>query len=306
MKRILVTPRSATRSGHPSLQRLKDAGYEVVLSKPGSLPMEGELIELVQGCVGYLAGVEPVSSAVLEQAKGLRVISRNGTGADAIDMAAAERLGIRVLRAQGANARGVAELTLAFILALARSIPATDHSLKSGKWERHPAIELEGKTLGLVGCGKIGRLVTGFATAFGMRILAHDPQPNWEDAPPGFRYATLSEVYRESDFLSLHCPPPPGRKALLDAAGLSSLKKGVRLINTARAGLIDADALLAALASGHVAGVGLDVFEEEPPTDRRLLEHPLVIATPHIGAFTPESVDRAMTIAVDNLLEALG
>ena len=306
MKRILVTPRSATRNGHPSLQRLKEAGYEVVLSKAGSLPAESELIELVQGCVGYVAGVEPVPSSVLKQAKVLRVISRNGTGADAIDVAAAERLGIRVLRAQGANARGVAELTLAFILALARSIPATDRALKSGRWERHPAIELEGKTLGLVGCGKIGRLVTGFATAFGMRLLAYDPQPNWEEAPPNFRYATLPEVYGESDFLSLHCPPPPGRKALLDADGLSSLKKGVRLINTARAGLIDAEALLLALASGHVSGVGLDVFEEEPPTDRRLLDHPLVIATPHIGAFTPESVDRAMHQAVDNLLEALG
>jgi phosphoglycerate dehydrogenase-like enzyme len=242
----------------------------------------------------------------LESAPDLRVISRNGTGADTINLAAAERLGIKVLRAGGANARGVAELTMALMLALARSIPATDRSLKAGRWERHHGFELEGKTLGLIGCGTIGRLVTGFASALGMRVLAYDPVPGWADAPAGFQYAGLADVFCESDLLSLHCPPPPGRKALLDAAGLSSLKKGVRLINTARAGLIDADALLAALASGHVAGVGLDVFEEEPPTDRRLLEHPLVIATPHIGAFTPESVDRAMTIAVDNLLEALG
>ena len=305
MKRILVTPRSVTRNGHPSLQKLRAAGYEVILSKPGSIPDENDLVELLQGCVGYIAGVEPVSSGVLERAKDLRAISRNGTGADAIDLAAAERLGIRVLRAHGTNARGVAELTMALALALARSIPATDRTLKSGKWERHPGIELDGKTLGLVGCGKIGRLVTGFATAFGMRVLAYDPAPNWEDAPAGFCYTDLPGVYREADILSLHCPPPPGRKALLDAGGLGILKKGVRLINTARAGLVDADALLAALASGHVAGVGLDVFEEEPPTDRRLLEHPLVIATPHIGGFTPESIDRAMNQAVDNLLDAL-
>jgi D-3-phosphoglycerate dehydrogenase len=138
-----------------------------------------------------------------------------------------------------------------------------------------------------------------------MRVLAYDPAPDWEGAPAGFCYTDLPEVYREADILSLHCPPPPGRKALLDAEGLGILKKGVRIINTARAGLIDSDALLAALASGHVAGVGLDVFEEEPPTDRRLLEHPLVIATPHIGGFTPESIDRAMNQAVDNLLDAL-
>ena len=305
MNRILITPRSVTRNGHPSLQKLKDAGYEVVLSKPGSMPSEDELIDLLQGCLGYLAGVEPVSARVLESAKNLRVISRNGTGADTIDLAAAKRLGITVLRAQGANARGVAELTMALILALARSIPMTDRSLKSGKWERHPAIELEGKTLGLIGCGKIGRLVTGFATGFGMRILAFDPVQNWQDAPANFRYATLPDVYRDSDLLSLHCPPPEGRKTLLDADSLATLKKGVRLVNTARAGLIDADALLAALASGHVDGVGIDVFEEEPPTDRRLLEHPLVIATPHIGGFTPESIDRAMNQAVDNLLKEL-
>ena len=305
MTRVLVTPRSVTRNGHPSLQKLKAAGYEVILSKPGLMPGEKDLIELLQGCVGYIAGVEPVSAVVLERAKVLRAISRNGTGADAIDLAVAERLGIRVLRAHGTNARGVAELTMALVLALARSIPATDRSLKSGNWDRHPGIELDGKTLGLVGCGKIGRLVTGFATAFGMRILAYDPVPDWDEAPNGFSYTDLSGVYREADVLSLHCPPPPGRKALLDAESLGALKNGVRIINTARAGLVDADALLGALSSGRVAGVGLDVFEEEPPTDRRLLEHPLVIATPHIGGYTPESIDRAMNHAVDNLLDAL-
>ena len=305
MNRILVTPRSVTRNGHPSLQRLRDASYEVVLSKPGETPSESELIELLQGCVGYLAGVEPVSARVLEPAKDLRAISRNGTGADSIDLAAAKRLGIPVLRAQGANARGVAELTMTLILALARSITMTDRSLKSGKWERYPAIELEGKTLGLIGCGKIGRLVTGFATAFGMRVLAFDPVPNWEDAPANFQYAPFCDVYHESDLLSLHCPPPVGRKALLDADSLATLKNGARIINTARAGLIDTDAMLASLASGHVAGVGLDVFEEEPPADRRLLEHPQVIATPHIGGFTPESINRAMNQAVDNLLKEL-
>ena len=163
---------------------------------------------------------------------------------------------------------------------------------------------MEGKTLGLIGCGTIGRLVTGFASALGMRVLAYDPFPGWADAPAGFQYAGLAEVFREADLLSLHCPPP-AQGALLDAAALASLKKGVCLINTARAGLLDTEATLAALASGQVAGLALDVFEQEPPEDRRLLEHPRVIATPHIGGFTPESIDRAMTQAVDNLLKAL-
>jgi phosphoglycerate dehydrogenase-like enzyme len=302
--KILLTPRSVTRQGHPSLARLQEAGFELVFSQPGSLPKEDELISLLPGCAGWIAGVEPVSARVLESAPDLRVISRNGTGADSIDLAAAQRLGIKVLRARGANARGVAELTTALMLALARSIPATDRSLKAGRWERQHGFELEGKTLGLIGCGTIGRLVTGFALALGMRVLAYDPSPDWSDAPAGFGYADRADVFHESDILSLHCPPPPDGP-LLDAVTLASLKQGVCIINTARAGLLDTEATLAALASGRVAGVALDVFEPEPPGDRRLLEHPRVIATPHIGGFTPQSIDRAMTQAVDNLLEAL-
>ena len=133
--RVLVTPRSATRDGHPSLQALADAGYETVFCRPGALPSEEELLALLPGCVGYLAGVETVSAQVLEAAKGLRAISRNGTGADAIDTAAAQRLGIRVLRAEGANARGVAELTLALILCLARSLTRNDQALKAHRWD---------------------------------------------------------------------------------------------------------------------------------------------------------------------------
>lgn len=302
--RILITPRSATSNGHPSLARLEEAGFELVFSPAGTMPVEEDLIGLLPGCAGWIAGVEPVSARVLENAPDLRVISRNGTGADTIDLAAAERLGIKVLRAQGANARGVAELTLALMLALARSIPATDRWLKAGRWERSRGFELEGKTLGLIGCGKIGRLVTGFAIALGMRVLAHDPYPTWNDAPPDFEYAGLADVFREADLLSLHCPPP-AHGPLLDAAGFATLKKGLCIINTARAGLLDTGAALAALDSGQVAGLALDVFESEPPVDRRLLEHPRVIATPHIGGFTPESIDRAMSQAVDNLLEAL-
>jgi phosphoglycerate dehydrogenase-like enzyme len=287
------------------LRKLEEAGCEIVMCRPGALPQEEELRELIPGCVGYVAGVETISARVFEKADALKAISRNGTGADAIDHAAAQRVGVRILCAHGANARGVAELTMALILALARSLPPTDRSLKAGDWVRHAGFELEGKTLGLVGCGRIGRLVTGFAAAFGMQVRASDPFPNWPEAPASFRFAAFEEVCADADVLSLHCPPPPGGRPLLDAGGLAGLKRGVLLVNTARAGLIETEALLAALDAGHVAGIGLDVFDEEPPRDRRLLEHPRVIASPHIGGFTPESVDRAMNQAVDNLLGVL-
>lgn len=303
--RILVTPRSATRDGHPALGKLADAGYESVFCRPGVLPDEAELLTLLPGCVGYLAGVENVSGRVLEVSKDLRAISRNGTGADAIDMATAERLGIRVLRAEGANARGVAELALALILCLARSLTASDRALKAHRWERHAGFELEGRTLGLVGCGRIGRLVTGFAHAFGMNVVAYDPFPNWDDAPEAFRYASLEETLAAGDVVSLHCPPRAGGRPVLDSAAIDTLKRGCLVVNTARGGLIDSEAMLRALEDGWVAGVGLDVFDGEPPTDWRLAEHPRVVSTAHIGGFTPESIDRALTTAVDNLLSFL-
>ena len=306
MKRILVTPRSATKGGHPSLAALKQAGFEVVFSRPGVLPAEEDLLQYLPGCVGYLAGVEAVSASVLETAKDLKVISRNGTGADAIDLVAAERLGIKVLRAQGANARGVAELAMALILCIARSLRQSDRSIKAQRWERHEGFELEGRTLGLVGCGQIGRLVTGFGLAFGMKIVAYDPIPGWKDAPEGFRYTAFDELLRISDVISLHCPPGPEGRPILDRENIEKLKRGVIVINTARGGLIDDDAMLQALDSGHVKGIGLDVFDNEPPEDWRLALHPKAVSSPHIGGYTPESIDRALDSAVQNLLDALG
>jgi D-3-phosphoglycerate dehydrogenase / 2-oxoglutarate reductase len=305
-QRILVTPRSATKSGHPSLAALEEAGFEVVFSRPSILPTEEDLLQYLPGCVGYLAGVERISASVLENAKELKAISRNGTGADAIDLIAAERLGIKVLRAQGANARGVAELAMALLLCISRSLTQSDRSIKAQRWERHQGVELEGRTLGLVGCGQIGRLVTGFALAFGMKIVAYDPFPTWKDAPNGFRYVPFDELSEISDVISLHCPPGPQGRPILDRDTIGGLKRGVIVINTARAGLIDDGAMLEALDSAHVKGIGLDVFDNEPPNDWRLAQHPKAVCSPHIGGYTPESIDRAMYSAVQNLLDALG
>lgn len=304
--RILVTPRSVTRDGHPALQRLKDAGFAVVLGPAGLQPTEGQLLQLLPGCAGYLAGVEPVTARVLAAASGLRAISRNGTGTDNIDAAAAAAHGIAVLRADGANARGVAELTLALILALARALPQTDAALKRGEWTRHQGFELAGRTLGLVGCGRVGQLVATAGGALGMTVIAHDPPVEGRFNPgPFFRFAPLAEVIRDADILSLHCPPPPAGRPVLDEAALATARQGVRVINTARFELIDPAAMLAALDRGQVGGLALDVFSEEPPKDQALVRHPRVIATPHLGGFTRESIDRAMDVAVENLLRAL-
>jgi D-3-phosphoglycerate dehydrogenase / 2-oxoglutarate reductase len=302
MGTILVTPRSLTTGAHPALERLAAAGHEIVLGPAGRMPSAADLARLLPGCVGWLAGVERITADVLAAAPDLRVIARNGTGVDAIDLAAARRRGVEVRRAEGANARGVAELTIGLMFALARSIPLSDVAIKAGGWERRKGVELEGRTLGIVGCGKIGRIVAGLAKGLGMQVVGHDPfATDTGDLP----LVPLDDLVSTSDVITLHCPPPADGGPLLDARRFGLMRPGVFIVNTARHELIDIPALVAALDRGHVAGAALDVFDAEPPLDRAYLACDRIIATPHIGGFTDESVDRAVDVAVDNLLEAL-
>ena len=304
MKKILVTPRSLTKDGDPALELLTREGFELVFSTSGKMPGEDELNSLLPDCAGYLAGVEPIPAAVLETAIDLKVISRNGTGINNIDIQAAQRLGIKIMRAEGANARGVAELTLGVILALIRAIPFSDAQMKSGLWQRRKGLELHERTLGLIGCGKIGQLVSQMALAFGMNVMAYDAFPDQNFAPsPKFQFTMLENVFTSSDIISFHCPEQEEGRAILDRNSIRRLKPGVFLVNTARASLIDEVGVLEGLIEGHIAGLALDVYDREPPDTGPLLTHDRVIATPHIGGYTTESVSRATLAAVENLLK---
>jgi len=306
VSRILVTPRSLTRNPSPALQDLVDDGYELVFSRPGETPDEAALLQLLPGCVGWLAGVEPVNPRVLEAATSLRAISRNGTGSDNLPLEVAERLGIQVLRAGGANARGVAELTIGLLLASLRHVPEQSAALKAGAWGRRPGLEIEGRTLGLIGCGAVGRLVVRFALALDARVRVFDPYPDAGFAPPGdFAWVSREQVLAEAEMLSLHCPMPADGNALLHEAAIAGLPHGCHVVNTARAALVDEDAMLAALDREQVLVYATDVFAIEPPPSSPLLAHPRVIATPHIGGLTAESVHRATIAAVANLRRAL-
>ena len=308
MPRILVTPRSVTSEGHPALERLARAGFEIVMPPAGKMPAASDLKQLLPGCVGWLAGVEPITDDVLSAASDLRVISRNGTGVDAIDLESARRRGIEIRRADGANARGVAELAIGMILALARSLPFSDAAIKAGGWSRRKGFELEGKTLGVVGYGKIGRIVAALARGLGMQVFGHDPFAEQSDQSldaPLVHLVKLDEVFALSHVITLHCPPPANGRPLVDARRLGLAKPGVVIVNTARHELVDIPALVAAIERGHVAGAALDVFDAEPPIERSHLASDRILATPHIGGFTDESVDRAVDVAVTNLLEAL-
>ena len=307
MTRILVTPRALTRAPGPALRPLQDAGHALVFAPPGETPDEATLLDLLPGCVGWVCGVERVTERVLRAAAPtLRAISRNGAGVDNLPLAVAAELSVTVLRAGGANAQGVAELAIGLMLAARRDLPRLSHALREGRWQRSIGREVGGSTVGVVGCGAVGQRVVRAALGLGASVLGHDPACPPAFVPDGpFAWRDLDALLAGSDIVSLHCPMPEDGRPLLDAARLATLPAGAIVVNTARAGLVDDVAILAALADGRLAGYCTDVFATEPPGAAPLLRHERVLATPHLGGYTEESVRKATSAAVDNLLHAL-
>jgi D-3-phosphoglycerate dehydrogenase len=232
-----------------------------------------------------------VTARLIDGATRLRVIARAGTGVDNVDVPAASARGIVVMNAPGANSISVAELTIALILALARHVPAADAAMKQGQWEKKKFLgeEVRGKVLGLAGLGRIGQEVARRASAFDMRLIAHDPFIAEEVASDlGVELVSLDELFQRADYLSLHMPSTSQTRNLVNAERLSRARKGLRIVNTARGDLIDEKALADAIEAGQVGGAALDVFEKEPTVDHRLQRLPQVVATPHIAASTRE------------------
>ncbi|MBI4923277.1 MAG: phosphoglycerate dehydrogenase [Devosia nanyangense] len=307
MNTILVTPRSLTSGGDPALGALERAGFSLRFGPTGKTPSEADLLELLPGCVGWIAGVEPVSEAVVTAAAPtLKVISRNGVGTDNLPVEVCERLGVDVRRADGANAQGVAELTVALMLASLRQVPFGDAALKRGEWMRRRGTEILGSTVGIFGLGAVGRKVARMAGDLGATVLGHDPFAPPNDLGPNFSLAPPAEIFARAILISLHCPPLPGGVPLIDGAALARMPPGACLVNTARARLVDESAILSALAEDRLACYATDVFDREPPGFSLLLASDRVIATPHIGGFTVQSVANATRLAVGNLLESLG
>ncbi len=236
-----------------------------------------------------------VTEEILDNAGQMRVVARAGVGVDNIDVAAATKNGIIVINAPGANTISAAELTMAMMLSLARSIPHAHASTSVGKWERgsFKGVEMYGKTLGVVGMGKIGTEVTTRAKSFGMKILGYDPYLTEDRAGQlGITKASLDEIANEADFITIHTPLIKETRGIINDEFFAKTKQGVRIVNCARGGIIDEAALVRALQSGQVAGAALDVFETEPSTNHELLGHPNVVVTPHLGASTVEAQEK--------------
>jgi D-3-phosphoglycerate dehydrogenase/(S)-sulfolactate dehydrogenase len=273
---------------------LRAAGLQVE-EKPG-LPAP-ELRKLLADAIGLVVRSETkVTEEILRAAPRLRVVGRAGTGVDNIDVQAATRRGVVVMNAPGENTIAAAEHTLSLMLALARSIPAADRSLKAGDWKRTRflGVELYGKVLGVIGLGKVGREVAQRARAFGMEVRGFDPfLPEEVASRLGFTMLPLQELVAQADFLTVHVPLNSQTRHLIGAAEMTRCKRGMRLVNCARGGIVDEQALARALDEGRIAGAALDVFEAEPPgPGHPLVTRDTVVATPHLGASTVEAQEK--------------
>ena len=274
----------------------------------GKTPTEEDIVTLCRthDPVAIIMRYSKVGAAAMEAAPSLRVISKHGSGTDTIDKAAAAARGIEVRAAVGANAAAVAEHALALLLACAKSVPHMDARMHAGHWDKatHRSVELAGRTIALVGLGAIGLRFARMAQAMDMRVIGHDPYAR--DLPACVQAVDLDTVWREADAISLHCPLTDGNRNLLDAATLSRCKRGVIVVNTARGGLIEEAALLAAVQSGQVGAAGLDSFAVEPMT----VPHPFhnqagFILSPHIGGVTRDAYINMGMAAARNVLAVL-
>ena len=305
--KILVTPTSfKPAKGMPALELLRSFSENLVFN-PGEKPLtEDELIPLLDGCEGFIAGLDFITRKVIENASSLKVISRYGSGIDRVDLEAAKEKNIVVCYTPSVNAEAVADLTFALLLSLARKVPMLDRKTREGEWVRSTGFELYGKTIGIIGLGAIGKSAAKRAAGFSMKILAYDPYINKEYAAAnGITSVSFDDIIKEADFISLHLPLTDETRKIIKAEEMKKMKKGAIIINSARGGLIDEDAAYELLKSGHLGGLGLDAFELEPPGPSPLFTLDNVVVTPHTGAHTAEAIAAMAKLSVTNLIDVL-
>lgn len=283
-----------------AVERMRQAGLEVDVND--KITPE-ELLEVIGGYDGMVVRSRTkVRKPVLDAATNLKVVVRGGVGVDNIDVDYARAKGVKVLNTPGASTHAVAELAIAYLFAVARPIVQATASMRAGQWEKSKfeGVELSGKVLGIIGVGRIGNAVAQRAAALGMLVLGYSRRA--VGAVPFMQLVPLDELLARSDFLSLHLPLTESSRHMIDAEFIAKMKKGVRIVNCARGGVVDEDALYDAIVSGQVAAAALDVFESEPLTDYKLFELPQVIGSPHIGAGTKEATARIGDEVADLLI----
>jgi D-3-phosphoglycerate dehydrogenase len=303
MKNILITTSSFADETPELLTSLEASGLKAILNPFRRKLTENEVKSLIQEHepAGMIAGVEPLTRQVLENAPFIKVISRCGIGMDSVDLKAAEELGIKVTNTPDAPTIPVGELTIGMILALLRSLHHSDASIRAGGWERPMGLLLHGKTVGIVGCGRIGSYVAKILTAFGCKLLGYDPLCSSHQY---VELTSMESLLQKSDIVSLHLPYSEANHHLINEKQISLMKQGAILINASRGGLVDEITLVVALQSGKLAGAAIDSFEQEPYTGP-LAHLNNTLLTGHIGSYAREGRMIMEQQAVDNLLKFL-
>jgi len=307
MNRVLITTSSFGKDDSSPLNLLQNAGYETIINPHGRKLTEDEVLNLLLEVkpVGMIAGVEPLTTRVLQQAKGLKVISRCGIGMDNVDLDAARSLGIIVSNTPDAPTEAVAELTIGFIFNLLRKIAFLDRELRKGNWTKESGGLVRGKNVGVVGLGRIGKRVAEMLLALGAKVAGTDIQPDYEwlhrkQVP----FISLEELLKQSEILCLHVSYTENSEHLIGRKEMESMPKGACLINTSRGEIVDHNALYSMLTSGHLSGAALDVFDHEPYTGP-LTKLDNVVLTPHIGSYAREARIEMEIQAAENLIQEL-
>lgn len=300
---VAVTSRSFSRNEILRAELL-DRYAHVTFNDEGRSLAGDELVAYLAGHPLAITALEQIDEAVLAGLPELRAISKVGVGIDMLDLDAMERRGVRLAWTRGTNARSVAELALAFMLALLRHLPTVTRLAREGEWRQVQGQTLSGRTVGIVGFGHVGRDLARLLQAFSCRVLAHDVAA-LEELGPGVEEASLERLLAESEIVTLHTVLNDQTRNLIDRERLAAMRAGALLINTSRGGLVDEDALYEALSSGHLGGAALDVFSSEPPGNHPLLGLEQVIVTPHVGGSTREAVLAMGRAAIDGLAGAV-
>jgi D-3-phosphoglycerate dehydrogenase len=305
--RLLVTPTSYGKNDPRLKTDLQALVAEVIYNPTGKPLSSSEVARLLPGVDGYIAGLDTIDRTALLGADRLKVIARYGVGVDSVDLEAAREKNIVVTNTPGANAVSVAELALGLMLAMTRQIPEAVAATRQGQYPRLSGVSLEGKTVGIIGLGAIGKQLTRRLAGFDCRILAYEPYPDLDFVQKNqVELVSFDELLSSADIVSLHLPLTPETRSMVNAGSLAKMKPGAYLVNTARGELVDEHALLEALKSGHLRGAALDALSQEPPNPNSpLLALPQVLATPHMGAQTDGATNAMGWMALNDCLAVL-
>lgn len=301
-RKVVISTSSFGQYDDKPLRMLKDAGMDVVSNPHGRTMKAEEIKNMISDAHFLIAGTEQLSRDVLDSAKRLMVISRCGTGLDNVDLVAADKNDVKVFNTPDAPTCAVAELTVGLILALLRHIPVMDRDIRDGLWKKRMGNLLEGKCVGIIGFGRIGRKIAELLLPFGVKIVYYDVKDT--EKSQVYEKLELDRLFQTADIITMHLSVVPGGKPLIGKEELKKMKEGSFLVNASRGGSVDEDALIEAIETGHISGAALDVFENEP-YDGPLAEMDEVILTPHIGSYAVESRISMEVEAVQNLLKGI-